>query len=128
MGIGKRLLFFFMGGTGYVVLEWLWRGWSHISMFLAGGTCFLLLGKLNTVRPRLPLPLRGLVGGGIITTVELLAGLLFNRSYRVWDYRHLPYNFHGQICLRFFLLWIPISLFAMGLYTRLDTKLKRSAH
>ena len=91
-------------------------------MFLTGGVCFLLLGKLNSVRPRLPLPLRGVVGAGIITTAELLAGLLFNREYRVWDYRHLPANFHGQICLPFSLLWIPLSLGAMALYGFLDRK------
>ncbi len=116
MGSLKRCLLFLLGGSAYVGLEWLWRGWSHISMFFAGGVCFLLLGKLNAVRPRLKLPLRGIVGAGIITMVELAAGLLYNRSYRVWDYRHLPLNFHGQICLPFFLLWIPISLLAMGLY------------
>ena len=120
MGILKRILLFFLGGSAYVTLEWLWRGWSHITMFFAGGTCFLLLGKLNTVRPRLNLPLRGIVGAGIITMVELTAGLLFNRSYGVWDYRHLPLNYHGQICLPFSALWIPISLVAMGLYTRAD--------
>ena len=123
MGIAKRLILFCMGGAAYVGLEWLWRGWSHSSMFLAGGSCFLLLGKLNRQRPRLPLLLRGLVGAGIITTVELLAGLLFNRDYRVWDYRHLPLNYHGQICLPFFLLWVPLSLAAMGLYALLDRSL-----
>lgn len=126
MGILKGILLFFLGGSAYVTLEWLWRGWSHITMFLAGGVCFLLLGRLNTVRPRLNLPLRGVVGAGIITMVELTAGLLFNRSYRVWDYRHLPLNYHGQICLPFFLLWIPISLLAMGLYTRADRLISSS--
>ena len=94
-------------------------------MFLAGGTCFLLLGKLNAVRPRLPLVLRGIVGAGVITMIELLAGLVFNRDYGVWDYRHLPVNFHGQICLRFFLLWIPLSLGAMALYSFLQKRLAR---
>ena len=120
VGIVKRILLFSIGGMGYVMLEWLWRGWSHGSMFLAGGSCFLLLGKLNSLRPRLVFPLRGLVGAGIITMVELLAGLLFNRNYSIWDYRGLPVNYHGQICLRFFLLWIPLSLLAMYLYDRLD--------
>ncbi len=96
-----------------MALEWLWRGWSHISMFIAGGTCFLLLGRLR----RLPLLLRGLAGAGVITTVELFFGLLFNRNHQVWDYSNLPLNFKGQICLRFFLLWIPISLGAMWLYS-----------
>ena len=104
-------------------LEMLWRGWSHGSMFLAGGTCFLLLGKLNKIQPRLPLPARGMVGAGIITSVELLAGLLVNRDYSVWDYRNMPVNFHGQICLSFSLFWIPISLGAMVLYDALDKKI-----
>ena len=123
MKVLKTIFLFFIGGTGYVALECLWRGWSHWSMFLAGGSCFLLLGRLNTVRPRLPLPLRALTGAGIITMIELLAGLLVNRDYGVWDYRHLPANFHGQICLRFSLLWIPISLGAMELYSWLQKRL-----
>ena len=104
-------------------VELLWRGWSHGSMFLAGGTCFLLLGKLEQACPRLPLPLRGAAGALVITSIELLAGLLFNRDYHVWDYRGLPANFHGQICLSFSLLWIPLSLGAMVLYRILDKKL-----
>ena len=123
MEFGKRVLLFCVGGIGYVALEYLWRGWSHSSMFLAGGSCFLLLGKLNSVQPRLNLPLRGLAGAGIITTVELLAGLLVNRDYRVWDYRNLPMNYQGQICLRFFLLWIPISLLAMALHHLLSRRI-----
>ena len=122
MKIRKRILLFLIGGASYVLLELLWRGWSHISMFFAGGSSFLLLGKLNTVRPRLPMLLRGLVGAGIITMVELLIGLLVNRDYQVWDYRHLPFNFHGQICLPFFLLWIPLSLGAMGIFTQLKKR------
>ena len=92
-------------------------------MFFAGGVCFLLLGKLNALRPRLKLPLRGIAGAGIITMVELAAGLLVNRNYRVWDYRHMPLNFRGQICLPFFLLWIPLSLGAMGLYRLINSAL-----
>ena len=116
----QKIALFLAGGTGYVTLELLWRGRSHYSMFLAGGMCFLLLGKLGTARPRLPLALRCLVGAGIITCVELAVGLLANRNYQVWDYRQMPLNFHGQICLVYSLLWIPVSLFAMWLYERLD--------
>ena len=124
MEILQKTALFMAGGGGYVGLELLWRGRSHYSMFLAGGLCFLLLGKLGKIRPRLPLALRCLVGAGIITFVELGAGLLANRDYRVWDYRQMPWNFHGQICLVYSLLWIPVSLFAMWLYERLDRKLR----
>ena len=85
-------------------------------MFFAGGTCFLLLGGLEKANPRLPWLLRALTGAGVITMVEFLYGLLFNRSYTVWDYRNLPGNLYGQICLPYFLLWIPLSLGGMKLH------------
>ena len=92
-------------------------------MFLAGGTCFLLLGKLNRTEPRLPLVLRGTMGALVITSVEMLTGLIANRDYSVWDYRGIPLNYFGQVCLPFSLLWIPVSLGAMMLYDLLDDKL-----
>ena len=84
----------------------------------------MLLGKLNRTQPRLPLPMRAVAGAGIITMVELLAGLIANRDYSVWDYRKVPVNFHGQICLPFSLLWIPISVGAMALYETLDGRIE----
>ena len=116
MAIWKKIMLFCAGGSAYVGLELLWRGWSHGSMFLAGGTCFLLIGQLNQVQPRLPLLPRAVMGAVVITSVELLTGLLVNRDYSVWDYRDMPGNFHGQVCLPFFFLWIPLSLAAMGLH------------
>lgn len=110
------MMLFCAGGSAYVGLELLWRGWSHGSMFLAGGTCFLLIGQLNQVQPRLPLLPRAVMGAVVITSVELLTGLLVNRDYSVWDYRDMPGNFHGQVCLPFFFLWIPLSIAAMGLH------------
>ena len=115
-------MLFYLGGCVYMALELLWRGESFGSMFLAGGLSFVLIGHLNAVQPKLPLPLRALFGAGIITAVELLTGLLVNRSYRVWDYRQMPLNFLGQICLPFSLLWIPVSLGAMVLYRLVDGK------
>lgn len=87
-------------------------------MFVAGGTCFLLLGQLHGTK--LPLPVRALAGAGIITAVELLAGLAANRQHQVWDYRHLPLNYRGQICVPYSLLWIPVSLGGMYLYGLID--------
>ncbi|MBQ8833451.1 MAG: hypothetical protein IJ001_00815 [Oscillospiraceae bacterium] len=118
MAIWKRCALFCLGGGAYVGLEMLWRGWSHFSMFLAGGLCFLLIGHLGEVEPRLPFALRVLAGVGIITMVELGIGLVFNREYRVWDYRSQPGNFLGQICPQFCLLWLPVSALAMGLYEK----------
>ena len=117
----ERSAMFFLGGVGYVSLELLWRGWSHISMFLAGGTCFLLLGQLDRIK-NVPLWLRGILGSVTITAVELITGLVFNRGFQVWDYRDTPMNFLGQICLPFTLLWVPISIGAMLLYRTVERK------
>ena len=127
MNFWRKSVLFALGGCVYMGLELLWRGWSHGSMFVAGGLCFLLLGQLNQIQPRFPLFLRAILGAGIITMVEYAAGLLVNRSYTVWDYRNQPLNYHGQICLPFFLLWIPVSIAAMFLYHYLDTRLKKYA-
>jgi len=125
LGFWKKSVLFTTGGSSYVALELLWRGRSHSTMFLAGGACFLLLGGLNHAKPRLPMPLRGIAGAGVVTMVELLTGLLANRDYRIWDYRDLPCHFHGQICLPFTLLWVPVSMGAMGLYQLLDRLMQR---
>ena len=112
---------FCLGGGAYVALELLWRGRSHYSMFLAGGTCFLLLGMLRRVK--LPLIAKAGLGALAITGVELIAGWIFNRDYAVWDYRALPLNFQGQICAMFTLLGIPVSIMAMALYDAVDRKI-----
>ena len=117
----KYPFLFCAGGTAYMSLELLWRGWSHGSMFVAGGTCFLLLGKLSKLR--CPATVRAVMAAAAITGVELTAGLLVNRDYKVWDYRGVPMSYRGQICLPYSLLWMPVGAFAMALYSRLERKL-----
>ena len=125
MTIWKNCLLFYTGGTVYLSLELLYRGRSHGSMFMAGGLCFLLIGHLNRVEPKLPLLLRALTGAAIVTAVELGAGMLVNRQYQVWDYRNQPGNFMGQICPLFSALWIPLSLAAAVLFEKMDTGLQQ---
>ena len=123
MKLLRKMTLFSLGGGIYGLLELLWRGRTHGSMFLLGGGCFLLLGRLR--RMRLPLPVKMLLGAAGITAGELATGLAVNRDFSVWDYRGLPANFMGQICLQFSLLWLPLSLLAMGLYGVLEKKLPR---
>ena len=116
MKIWKICMLFYAGGATYLTIELLFRGRSYGSMFLAGGLCFLLIGQMNHVSPRLPLILRGIAGSLIVTMVEFAAGLLVNRDHAVWDYRNLPLQFRGQICVPYSLLWIPVSFLAAMLY------------
>ena len=43
----KYFFLFSFGGIVYVLIEMLWRGYSHWSMFILGGICFVLLGLIN---------------------------------------------------------------------------------
>ena len=120
MKLWKAILFWYLGGMAYGALELLWRGRTHSSMFTLGGLCFLLIGSLGRVKNPLPWPLRAVFAAVLVTTLELAFGLLVNREYRVWDYRQQPLNFHGQICLLYSLLWVPVSYMAIRLYDWLD--------
>ena len=109
-----------MGGGAYVGLELLYRRRSHYSMFLAGGSCLLLIGRMEDAMGRRSLPLRLLSAAGIITAVEFLTGLIFNRRYQIWDYRGCRGNVMGQICPAFCLLWVPLGGLAMAAYGLMD--------
>ena len=125
MGIFRKTALFVLGGGTYVGLELLWRGRSHFSMFLAGGTALLLIGQLNRVKPKLPLLFRAVAGAGIITMVELAAGLIFNADYSVWDYRDRWGNWLGQICPLFSLLWIGLAALVLLIYDPLEKMFSR---
>ena len=114
MQIVRKTILFGIGGGLYTLLEFLWRGRSHGSMFCLGGACFLMLGRLR--RLPLPLPCKMLLGAAGITAGELATGLLVNRNYTVWDYRQQPMNFLGHVCVGFSLLWIPLALLGMWIY------------
>lgn len=109
-----------------MAVELMFRGYSHYSMFVLGGGCFLLIGQLGRLRPCLSLALRTLLGAAICTFGELLFGMLFNQGYTIWDYRDQPGNFAGQICPLFTLLWVPLSLLAIVIFDRCDRLLSRS--
>lgn len=116
----------YCGGMGYVALELIWRGWSHPSMFLLGGVCFLLLGAAEERLAGQPRLLRALAGTGLVTGAELLSGLVLNvgLGLKVWDYANMPLNLWGQICLPYMGLWLPVSMVGMHLYRRLDRSIQ----
>lgn len=115
MRIWQNLMIWAFGGLLYVSMEVLFRGWSHPSMFVVGGLCVLLIGRLDHFAPGLPLLAQAFLGAAIITSLELVSGLIVNvgLGMKVWDYSQYRLNFMGQICLPFSLLWIPASLAAV---------------
>ncbi len=123
MDIKKDSILFIIGGSSYVGVELLFRGYSHGTMFILGGLCFLLIGYLGRMKHRPSLPVQMLLGAAICTVGELIFGLIFNQNYTIWDYRHQPGNFLGQICPVFTLLWIPLSFLAILVFDWFDEKL-----
>lgn len=57
-----------------------------------------------------------------ITTGEYVVGILWNQNYEIWDYRKMPFNLDGQICLIFTLLWALISAIAIPLLDLIEWK------
>ena len=114
----KYTFLFMIGGFAYGAIENLSRGYSHISMFIAGGICFILIGELNEqVSWDLPLVGQMAISAVIITLIEFITGLVVNiwLQLNVWDYSELPYNILGQVSLLFTIIWFFISLFAIFL-------------
>lgn len=105
---------FLIGGRLYTWIEVLWRGFSHWTMFILGGACFVIMGLLNEYKFkwRDSLIVQSIVSAVIITIFEFVTGCIVNiwLGWAIWDYSELPFNICGQICLPYFLLWIPLSM------------------
>lgn len=123
----KYPVLFITGGTLYVFIEILWRGYSHITMFFLGGLCFILVGLINEsyLTYKLPLWVQQLLSCIIITVLELVFGLVFNiwLGLNICNYSRIKYNFMGQICLRYSIFWFFLSLPAIILDDYLRYKL-----
>jgi uncharacterized membrane protein len=87
----------------------LWDWWLH--PFPAEGIAGLLIaGGLSPLRERLlkafgghvvpALAVSFLVNQVACTSIDYLTGMVANRNYELWDYRDMPFNFQGQICLQ----------------------------
>lgn len=108
----KPLTLISVGGFLYVLIEVVFRGRSHWTMFLVGGLCFWLIGLINEIIPwEMPLWKQCAIGAIIITSVEFVSGCIINilLGCQVWDYSELPFNLLGQVCLPFAVLWFFLS-------------------
>ena len=109
----KYVFLFITGGLLYNLVELVFRGWSHWTMFILGGVCFICLGLINEIIPwEMPLWQQVLIGAGIITGLEFATGCMVNLwfGWGVWDDSQMPGNILGQVCPQFFALWLPVSL------------------
>jgi uncharacterized membrane protein len=111
----KHLFLFLIGGFVYGGMEVAFKGGdTHLSMFILGGLCFLLIGALSR---KIHMLLRMSAGAAIITVLEFICGIILNvwLQIGVWDYSHLPLNVMGQICLWFTGIWFVLTFIGIRL-------------
>ena len=115
----KTVLLCLVGGLLYCLLEVLWKGSTHWSMFLLAALLSLPLDQINErLQWETPLWFQAFAGGAVITLAELSAGLILNRYFGlgVWDYSKLPGNILGQISPQYSALWVLLAFFAIVLF------------
>lgn len=110
----KYLILFLIGAFAYCGIEIIWRGYTHWTMGMLGGTCFILIGLINNSRffyHLMPFREQMVLGGLIVTVMEFIAGCILNLwlGLGIWDYSQMPFNLCGQICLPYTILWILLS-------------------
>lgn len=110
--LGKEFILFLIGGLIYFGIEIAARGFSHWTMFLLGGFCFVIIGLLNEMYTwNMLIQHQCLIGGIVITLSEFIVGCIVNRTlhWNVWDYSDRPLNLCGQICLQNSIYWVFLS-------------------
>ena len=113
----KYLFLGVIGSIVYMSLEILWRGYTHWTMGVLGGICFICLGLINEILSwKTPLVLQMFIGGTIITVLELITGCIVNLwlGWNIWNYTWQP-NLWGQISLYSSIGWIGLSLIGIVL-------------
>lgn len=101
-----------IGGIIYGLIEFFSRGYTHWSMVILGGICFVAVGLINEILPwEMPILVQMICGGIIITTLEFITGVVINiqLGWAVWDYSQEQFNVLGQICPKYSLLWVLLS-------------------
>ena len=113
----------------------LWDWWLH--PFPAEGIAGVLIaGALSPLREVLlrrfggrvapALALSFLANQVVCTSIDYLTGMVANRNYELWDYREMPFNFQGQICLQNSLVYTAAAtLVAWWAYPAREAWLKR---
>ncbi|MGN0437263.1 MAG: hypothetical protein ACI4F4_01985 [Lachnospiraceae bacterium] len=115
----KNLFLFIAGGFTYFYIEIAFRGYSHYSMIICAGLAFIICGNLKKIFKRnISFVTQMLLSCVVITTLEFITGYIVNIKLKmnVWDYSGLPYNFMGQICLFYSLLWLCLSIICILMY------------
>lgn len=123
----KHFIIFLLCGSLYSAMEILFKGaerGTHWTMFMLAGLSGMLVidGLNNLFTYEMDFLLQVLFCTLFITVGEYVVGIIWNQNYEIWDYRNMPLNLNGQICLTFSLLWASISAIAIPLLDWIEWK------
>lgn len=126
MKLKKDAVFFATGGIGYGIIEVLWRGYTHPTMLIAGGICFMIFSRVAEKFKNWRLLYKAILCSAAVTAVELIFGIVFNIILKknIWDYSRVPFNFLGQICLLYTVIWGILGLLFLPLAELMNKKLQ----
>ena len=114
--VSEYLFLWAVGGCLYYSFELLFRGFSHWSLFVLGGVCFVFFQvQARMLRWQDPLWRQVLRCAVFVTALEFITGIIVNKWLRleVWDYTDMPFQILGQICLPFTIIFA--GLCAVGI-------------
>ena len=95
-------------------------------MVIAGGLCFVMFSLIAERFISRSIVFKAALCAIGITAVELVFGIIFNLilGMKVWDYSSIPFNLFGQICPRYTLMWLGLSLIFLPFASFLNKKIK----
>ena len=124
----------FMGDVDFSEVM-LWHQW--LFPYCAEGVAVVLIAVLLTPVKQALLKVFGgrvlpavivsiVVTAAVCTTIDFTCGMICNQNYEVWDYRALPFNFMGQVCLQNSTVYtIAATLILWVFYPLMDKGLRR---
>lgn len=67
-----------------------------------------------------------LANAAVCTSIDFITGITCNQDYSLWDYRNMPFNFMGQVCLQNSMVYsIAATLIVWVVYPLMDRALRR---
>ena len=114
--LAEYLFLFWLGGSVYIEIELLYRGYTHWSMFVLAGIVFITVGWMNECifdwYTRFSWQV--LIATLWATGLEYTCGVILRHfGLQVWDYSNVPLNVDGLICVPFMFVWAMLMVVAI---------------
>ena len=114
--LAEYLFLFWVGGSVYIEIELLYRGYTHWSMFVLAGIVFVTVGWMNECifDWHTQFGWQVLIATLWDTGLEYTCGVILRHfGLQVWDYSNVPLNVDGLICVPFMFIWAVLMVVAI---------------